>query len=313
MSDVPDAIVVSIDIKPAPKHPPRRPPIRRELLLAGLLGLLSSACGELYAGHWIRACLACVYTTLLVPLTFLILLGLPWSHGNMALVLILVFGGRLAWIVDPVLAIARDPERARRHPRWYCFVGVLVAELLATTTVLEVNRTLVGEMFTTPFRNMSPRLLPDDRFVVNKSGAGSRRWQRFDIVAYRKPSDPERLSVGRIIGLPGESLEVRPDGVLINGEPLSEPPVVDRTPDPYGVDDLVSSTSIPTGHLFVMGDHRAWSQDSRHFGPVSIENVAESVEVIYYSREMQDVPDSRGKVVRRSGAIRWSRIGLRVH
>jgi signal peptidase I len=81
-------------------------------------------------------------------------------------------------------------------------------------------------------------------------------------------SAPRSEFIKRVIGLPGETIEIRDSTVLIDGVPLFEPylKVGSRMPD-FGPLD------VPSGHVFVMGDNRLQSQDSRFFGPISTEDI----------------------------------------
>lgn len=97
--------------------------------------------------------------------------------------------------------------------------------------------------------------------------------KRGDLVLFTPPNDP-RAFIKRVIGLPGESVEIKPnDGVYIAGKKLDEPYVKD-TPD-YSVNDaqIGKAVPIPDGSIFVLGDNRRESIDSHSFGPVRIDSV----------------------------------------
>ncbi len=91
--------------------------------------------------------------------------------------------------------------------------------------------------------------------------------QRGDIVILRYPADPKLNFVKRVVGLPGETVEVRDGVVFIDGEPLDEPYLTFRD------HSSMSPVKLGTDRLFVMGDNRPKSNDSRAFGPIALDDV----------------------------------------
>ncbi len=119
-------------------------------------------------------------------------------------------------------------------------------------------------------QSMEPNLHTDQRLVVEKISY-SRWWhirgpQRGDVVVIRLDNNPEML-IKRVIGLPGDRVEIRGGQVFINGTPLAESYLTQPTYGNYGPID------VPPLHLFVLGDNRGFSNDSRTFGPISLDNV----------------------------------------
>jgi signal peptidase I len=85
--------------------------------------------------------------------------------------------------------------------------------------------------------------------------------------------------ITRVIGLPGEMIEIRNNRVYINGQRLDEPYLADVIQRAYG------PVQIPPAHVFVMGDNRSASNDSRYFGPVSLERIIGRAWVSYWPLE----------------------------
>ena len=90
--------------------------------------------------------------------------------------------------------------------------------------------------------------------------------ERFDVVIFQPPYD-ERPWVKRVCGLPGETIEVRDSVLLVNGSALEQPN------ETFGVTEPFGPVVIPEHCVFVMGDHRDGSTDSRVFGPIYIETI----------------------------------------
>jgi signal peptidase I len=102
--------------------------------------------------------------------------------------------------------------------------------------------------------------------------------QRGDVVLIRQA---DKGLIKRVIGLPGETLEVRAKEVWINGAKLNEPYAVHRENDLVEGRDEFPATVVPPGSYFVMGDNRDRSQDSRNWGPVKKEQITGKVVILY--------------------------------
>lgn len=134
--------------------------------------------------------------------------------------------------------------------------------LLWALVLALILRTFVIQAFWIPSGSMIPTLEPGDRVLVLKfwyhlPGISPKRG---DVVVFKYPVDPRRDFVKRIVGLPGDVVEIRGGVVYVNGVSLSEPYVVNK--DDF---DMVP-TKVPEGSYFCMGDNRPNSQDSRYWG-----------------------------------------------
>ena len=150
-------------------------------------------------------------------------------------------------------------RRARSLIEW---VVVLVVALLASLAI----RGWVVQTFYIPSPSMTPTLAVQDRIVVDKIHDSLGDVDRGDIVVFARPAGaPGSIEdlVKRVIALPGEVVEGHDGQVWIDGDPLAEP---------WLPDDVVTSdfpaTEVPDGTMWVMGDNRSNSTDSRVFGPV---------------------------------------------
>lgn len=97
----------------------------------------------------------------------------------------------------------------------------------------------------------------DDGTVVDVMGYGAAEPQRGDVVLFKWPKNPNRESIKRIIGLPGDEVEIREEVVHVNDEPLDEPYIMGVNTCPCG------PWEVPEGRYFVLGDFRSNSYDSR--------------------------------------------------
>jgi signal peptidase I len=116
-------------------------------------------------------------------------------------------------------------------------------------------------------QSMEPNLHTDQRLVVEKLSYRFHAPRRGDIVVIRLPNQGNELLIKRVIGLPGETVEIRQGVVYINGKPLNEPYVT------YRSHETLAPRVIPPLSVFVLGDNRSASNDSRVFGPVHRDNI----------------------------------------
>jgi signal peptidase I len=197
------------------------------------------------------------------------------------------------------------------------FESIVIAVILALFI-----RTFVVQAFKIPTGSMEPNLLVGDHLLVNKFVFGPalgdaeryvlpmRPVRRGDIVVFKYPEEPDRDFIKRVIGLPGDTLEVRQRQVLINGEPLDEPYAHFLYPpgaagEGADVRSRYGPVTVPDGHLFAMGDNRDNSQDSRYWGFLPLSYVKGRALMVYWSFE---APRDGNPIIGFFSGTRWSRI-----
>ncbi|HEY9476393.1 MAG TPA: signal peptidase I [Mycobacteriales bacterium] len=169
----------------------------------------------------------------------------------------------------PPEAVRPRPSRAaaRRRQRRIARMELPLLVVFSLLTAIVV-RTLVLQTFFIPSGSMHPTLLEDDRVIVNKLSYHLHDVSRGDVVVFRRPPrlhiNDEDL-IKRVIGLPGDTVTAHDRKVFVNGRALQEPYVPS---DCRGTDDFLRVT-VPSDRVFVMGDNRCNSTDSRVFGPIS--------------------------------------------
>jgi signal peptidase I len=156
---------------------------------------------------------------------------------------------------------------------------VLETVLPAILIALLIN-VFVGQATRVEGQSMEPNLHTDQRLVVEKLSYRFHGPQRFDVVVLRVPSQGDELLIKRVVGLPGETVEIHDGEVYVNGVLLDEPFTTEQTrPGRY------ARVTVPPLHVFVLGDNRNHSNDSRSFGPVPIENIVGRAWVSYWPPE----------------------------
>lgn len=127
--------------------------------------------------------------------------------------------------------------------------------------------------------SMQPTLYEKDFVLVNKLAYQLGTPSRGDVIVFEYPLDPESEPyIKRIIGLPGDHIEINQGTVIVNGEPMREP--YTKAPPNY-----TGSWDVPEGSLFVLGDNRNNSSDSHQWGMVPVDNVLGKALFVYYPVE----------------------------
>ncbi|HXH92941.1 MAG TPA: signal peptidase I [Thermoanaerobaculia bacterium] len=209
--------------------------------------------------------------------------------------------------------------------------------LLIAVIFVNFARIFAFQAFKIPTGSMEDNLKVGDHIIVNKFiyGPGTtlggmlplREIRRGDIIVFRYPLQPDTDFVKRVIGLPGDTVEVHDKVVSVNGKPLAEPYVihVDPTiypprpqlPEPYRSRDQFGPYFVPVGQYFAMGDNRDRSSDSRYWGTVPRSMIKGKAFMVYWSFEgtppSPDAPSSArikelaGVVVHFFTKTRWER------
>jgi signal peptidase I len=155
--------------------------------------------------------------------------------------------------------------------------GALVRSLLELPVILLISfalvfgfvRPVVAAPFYVGSESMVPTLHVWDRLLINKLAYDIEGPERGDIVLFRDPEGGEEPLIKRVVGLPGDEIAVRGGKLLLNGKPQKESYVAHKTCIRYQPKTCsFGPVTVPEGHVFVMGDNRARSYDSRFFGPV---------------------------------------------
>jgi len=186
--------------------------------------------------------------------------------------------------------------------------AILIALVLAIFI-----RTFVVQAFKIPSGSMKDTLLIGDHILVNKFIYGIKNPfsggvlvpisepERNDVIVFEYPVDPSKDFIKRVVGIEGDSVEIRNKQLLVNGEVVASPHAIHRDPNilPKGAQprDNFGPIVVPQDSLFVMGDNRDESYDSRFWGFVDLKAVKGKAFILYWS---WDGPNF---------AVRWRRIG----
>ena len=158
-------------------------------------------------------------------------------------------------------------------------VGGVIREILETVIPAVLLALLISHFVAqgtyVEGQSMEPNLHNEQRLIVEKISYHLHLPRRGNIVVIDVDFSDIPL-IKRVIGLPGETVEIRENRVLIDGQPLDEPYLPTLFMREYG------PAQVPEGHIFVMGDNRGASNDSRAFGPVSVDRIIGKAWVSYW-------------------------------
>jgi signal peptidase I len=281
------------------------PTTPREPWLAAVLSLFAPGLGHIYGGRLVPGLVLFLLSLLFVPLVILaallerstaVLVGL--IAAGLALLALYLYAAGSAY------RLARRQRDFQPHeynrPSLYALFA-LVGSAYAVGGAWYVPH--VFEAFYIPSTSMAPSFLDGDHILVNKLAYQHRLPHRGDVIVFRVPRRPGLTWIKRVVGLPGDTVEVHNNEVLVNGRKLER----DRVPAgaiPAPLDGEVfeesntgrryriligkekspdqARTVVPEGTCYVLGDHRDQSNDSREFGPVPLADVLGGVPYIYY-------------------------------
>lgn len=139
--------------------------------------------------------------------------------------------------------------------------------------------------------SMMPTLQNDERIVLNKVGENKvDNIKRFDIIVFHATKEKDYIK--RVIGLPGDHIEYRDDTLYINGKKYDEPyldqykkeTITGPLTEDFKLEERIGSKTVPKGQLFVMGDNRRYSQDSRspRLGTISVDKIVGKAKLVYW-------------------------------
>jgi signal peptidase I len=283
------------------------------------LSFLSSGVGHIYSGRIVKG-LFLYLARFLLPLLFIAAaFAQPSSGVFLGLILVPAAATVIIFFYSPIDAYAiakrtgadyKLKEFNRSSLYW-----LLVAMQLAYPVALTLGvREYVFEAFFIPMRSMSPNFLAGDRILVNKRPFRDDFPERGDVVVFRTPpSEPGRTWIKRVIGVAGDRIVIRGREIEVNGKKLERERVptesiaqirkqvegdvyyelsggrryrvlfADNSVDGSAVDEI--NVTVPDRSVFVIGDNRDHSRDSRNIGSIHVSDVIGYVDYNYFSAE----------------------------
>lgn len=245
-------------------------PRARSRLAAAFFSLLLPGLGQLYAGRPRRA--AALFGVLFAYGVVTAFCRYGWLP-NFWIAACVILAAPCIWlfaIVDAAVVARRGATAGGHYDRWYLALGLLIA---APLVAVGLNAT-VASISTGPgyyemsSGNMAPTLrvgetlLVDTRYFLGHPPAGG------DVVAFIRPQQSDTRSIARIVAVAGDRIEIGRGHIVVNDRPVDEP-YIDAGDSGFALNNR-SATTVPAGTVYVLGDNRANSADSRLYGPLPI-------------------------------------------
>jgi len=283
---------------------------QRKWWLAGLFSYLVPGLGQVYNGQLIKGLLMHIGLTVWGGVLFGILFPLLHEPVSSAIVsrffILVMISVMFHWTI--IIEAIRCALKKRKelfiplpYNKWFIYLIVIV--LLSIVNFVETNaiRSHVIKPFRIPTSSMEPTLKAGDMLISNLLYFSAHNPERGDVVIFHPPKQPDLFYIKRIIGLPGDSLEIRGSDVIIRGS-ISEDFNI-RAESEHQPRGNYGPITVPVNHYFVLGDNRNNSRDSRDFGPIARKDIVGKPMFVYFS-------SVHGKsLFHRLFAIRFGRIG----
>ncbi|MFC7393813.1 signal peptidase I [Scopulibacillus cellulosilyticus] len=185
-------------------------------------------------------------------------------------------------------------RKRREIPQWIRVFGVTVIAVIIIRTFLFSSYVVEG-------KSMMPNLQDGNRLIVNKIDYNISKPHRFDVVIFHATKNEDYVK--RVIGLPGDKIAYKNDVLYINGKPVKEPYlkpykgqlITGQLTQDFTLKEYTGHSTVPKGKLWVMGDNRRESVDSRQFGFVDMDKVVGKVDLRFWPLSKFNIIGSQGK------------------
>lgn len=269
---------------------------KKKAWLAALLTYLFCGIGQFYNKQIIKGC------AFLITAIILYIIADKYYIFQILLFPLYLFAMKDAF--DSAERINGSERRFLDQEKIAVKAFILAMLLFHLTPFAQITKTHIIQAFKIPAGSMLPTLEIGDRIFVDKTTEAKTSVKRGDILIFVYPKDEKKDFIKRVIGLAGDKIEIKDKEIYINGDKIIENYVIHKDPHikpkEYEPRDNMGLITIPSDSLFVLGDNRDQSYDSRYWGFVKTDKVKGKALKIYWSW------DSKNKIVR------WERIGMRI-
>lgn len=294
------------------KHRTKMSNEKRDPGLASVLSIFLPGLGHVYAGNLAKGI---ALPILLPPLSFLFaFILLVTSGAKYALILgIILFPCLYLFIIIDAYKTARNQDEEyvlKRFNKWYVYLVIFVVFglILQTASSVFVRNNYV-QAFKIPSGAMLPTLMIGDHILVDKTIDPISDLKINEIIVFQFPKDTNISYVKRVVGLPGDTIELKNKKLFRNGAKADDPHVHYTStvilPGSVSPKDNFGPVVVLEGDFFVLGDNRDNSSDSRFWGFVPLDLIEGRVLNVYWSWDI----DKPLLSIERFASIRWNRIG----
>jgi signal peptidase I len=269
---------------------------KRRPILAAFLSFITPGLGQCYNTQLIKGV---IFFALSLVLPFLIsLTGLQFHLPGLVAILALGICYWLFVMGDAFFVALKKKEVVLKlYNKWYIYLLIFVFFIIldVVSSPFFVNRAWRMRAYQITAGSMEPTLLVGDYVLVDLRYFETNEMERGDLVMVEYPRDPSKLFIKRVIALEGEKIEIRNKQVYIDDKPIQEDYKIHTDSQIFTKEEHYSEAIrdnfgpwvVPSGQLFVLGDNRDNSMDSRQWGVSSLSSVKGKPWVIYFSYEAE--------------------------
>lgn len=279
----------------------------RKAWISGIITLFAIGLGHIYAGEAKKGIKLYLLGQGILLLIFLPLIYFFPVTIVVFLAVVSVFLFLIYCIVDAV-KISKKKRiiyTLKKYNKWYVYLTCLVLSYFIIQPLISTSiKVFLVQAYKIPAGSLKPTLLIGDHILAKKLFAVKAGINRGDMIIFPFPEDTAKDFIKRVVAIGGETIEIVNKKVFINGKLIEEPYVVHSDPHiiPEGLQprDNYGPSMVPEDLLFVMGDNRDQSYDSRFWGFIEKAAVTGKACTIYWSWDKENFK------------VRWNRIGKKI-
>jgi signal peptidase I len=274
---------------------------KRRPFAAALLSIISPGLGQIYNVQLKKGVIFYLVSTLSGIMIVATSLATSF-YGGVALLIITILIYLYILADAIVIAVKSREARLKRYNRWYYYLlfFMVAAGISLAYSAYMAPKIYSIKAYSISTGGMMPTLLKGDHIITELNPYKKEQTQRGDIIVFKYPEDPERDFIKRIIGIGGDKIQSIDKVIYINGAPIDEPYTIysDEQIKPGGIEprDNFGPFVIPDDKLFVLGDNRDGSYDSRYWGYVGTDAVISKAIYIYWSWDDETGPDRLDRI-----------------
>jgi len=292
---------------------------RRKPSAAIALSLIMPGLGHIYCGRIVKGIILAFLSSIFIPIIFGTL-SVSHSAVRIAVIISSLFASLVVWLIATIDSwyTARQAKESyvfKDYNRWYVYIILILMSTGGSIQIAFHIRSTLVQAFIVPTASNYPAIVPGDRFLANKLAYKTTDPQRGDIVVFPNPQNRRQKQVKRVVGLAGDTVEIKNGQLYINDEKLPREKLPQSTLENIKVKikgqplegDIFYETNgnakykifmakspldktppdfaritIPKSHCFVLGDNRNMTYDSRNYGSVPLATIIGRADYLYF-------------------------------
>jgi signal peptidase I len=266
----------------------------RKPLIAALLSLVTPGLGQMYNGEIKKGIIFYFVLSFVMPL--LLFAKLQYSLIGLIILLLTIITVYLSNSVEACFTARKKKEiNLKIYNKWYFYILFVAIAFTINTGIEKATgdfRTILGtKAYKIPSGAMLPTILIGDRIIVDLKYYTTHNPQRGDIIVFKYPEDESRDFIKRVIATGNDVIESKDRIIYISGVPIAEPYVehVDNNIRANDKRDNFGPLTVPKDKIFVMGDNRDQSYDSRFWGYVDKTQIRGKALYFYWSEQTNKI------------------------